>query len=314
MDKELVSIGLCVRNGHDYLRGALDSLLAQTYKNFELVISDNASTDGTQAICEEYAKKDSRIRYVRQKENIGSYGNYDFVRKQARGDYFMWAACDDFWDPRFIGMSVAKFREVPGATMVFPNFYAFDDAGNVMKLVQERYFPYPHDLYERVKAYIRYRAQYGKITAIYGLWKKGDPADQISLGESGGDMIYMLRTLLAGYFAPVEEALFFKRGLVQSPVEPGAKKPTLHYLLNLPPDYRYEPLDEWHETRKKVEKSESFRRKLRNFLGSRLQMTKYAYQHTKYIWRDGVLTPGGKVRLLLWVLYAYVRSFGYGYL
>jgi glycosyltransferase involved in cell wall biosynthesis len=98
----LVSIGLPVYNGETYIREALDSLLTQTLDNFELIISDNASTDDTQAICAEYARRDPRIRYVRQNENQGVLANYQFVLNQARGQFFMWAAADDRWDKSWI--------------------------------------------------------------------------------------------------------------------------------------------------------------------------------------------------------------------
>src|SRR5450759_757223 len=89
-----VSIGMPVYNGEKYISEALDALLAQTFTNFELLISDNASTDGTTAICRHYADRDSRIHYVRQSENRGGVANFKFVLDEARGEYFMWAACD----------------------------------------------------------------------------------------------------------------------------------------------------------------------------------------------------------------------------
>lgn len=84
-----------VFNGEKYIREALDSLLAQTFTDFELIISDNASTDGTEAICREYVKKDPRIRYVRQPENRGGAANFWFLLDEAWSEYFIWAACDD---------------------------------------------------------------------------------------------------------------------------------------------------------------------------------------------------------------------------
>ncbi len=97
-----VTIGMPVYNGAKYIREALDSLLAQTFTDFELIISDNASTDDTQAICEEYALRDNRIRYVRQGENQGALANFQFVLDQARGKYFMWSAADDRWDKNWV--------------------------------------------------------------------------------------------------------------------------------------------------------------------------------------------------------------------
>jgi glycosyltransferase involved in cell wall biosynthesis len=97
-----VSIGMPVYNGEPFIREAIDSLLAQTFTDFELIISDNASTDGTEAICREYAAKDARIRYVRQAENRGPTANFQFVLDEAVGEYFMWAAADDLQKPTFV--------------------------------------------------------------------------------------------------------------------------------------------------------------------------------------------------------------------
>lgn len=100
--KPKVSIGMPVYNGEHLLRQALDSLLGQTFTEFELIISDNASTDKTQIICEEYVVKDDRIRYVRQDRNQGAAENFQIVFNLSRGKYFMWAAHDDTWDENFI--------------------------------------------------------------------------------------------------------------------------------------------------------------------------------------------------------------------
>ncbi|MDD5517709.1 MAG: glycosyltransferase, partial [Bacteroidales bacterium] len=97
-----VSVGMLVYNGEKYLRQALESLTSQTYYNIEIIISDNASTDNTKFICEEYCRIDNRIRYTRQSDNIGLINNYKFVLQQAKGDYFMWASHDDLWSPTYI--------------------------------------------------------------------------------------------------------------------------------------------------------------------------------------------------------------------
>jgi glycosyltransferase involved in cell wall biosynthesis len=97
-----VSIGLPVYNAEPFLEEALHSLLQQTFQDFELIISDNASTDGTAAICLHHAQRDPRIRYVRQAQNLGAMGNFCYVLEQARGHWFMWAAGDDFWGPQWL--------------------------------------------------------------------------------------------------------------------------------------------------------------------------------------------------------------------
>src|SRR5215510_9331072 len=91
----LVSVGIPVYNGEPFIREALSSILAQTYSNLEIIISDNASTDGTAAICQEYAARDQRIRYYRNALNTNVNENYRRVLKLSSGDYFIWAAADD---------------------------------------------------------------------------------------------------------------------------------------------------------------------------------------------------------------------------
>jgi glycosyltransferase involved in cell wall biosynthesis len=101
-----VSIGMPVYNGEAYIRQAIDSVISQTFTDFELVISDNCSTDGTEMICKEYIKKDSRIKYIQQPVNIGAINNFNFLLKHARGLYFTWLTCDDFLDASFLEVIV----------------------------------------------------------------------------------------------------------------------------------------------------------------------------------------------------------------
>jgi glycosyltransferase involved in cell wall biosynthesis len=90
-----VSIGLPVYNGQRFLRATVDALLGQTFGDFELIVSDNASTDGTEDICREYATGDPRVRYVRQPRNLGANENYNEVIRMCRAPYVRWAADDD---------------------------------------------------------------------------------------------------------------------------------------------------------------------------------------------------------------------------
>ena len=97
-----VSIGVPVFNGEKTLARMLDSLLCQTFPDFEIIISDNASTDKTADISKRYAGVDERIRYNLQAENIGPEQNFKYVLDQARGRYFMWSAADDTRSSNFL--------------------------------------------------------------------------------------------------------------------------------------------------------------------------------------------------------------------
>lgn len=121
-----VSIGMPVYNGEKFIRKALDSLLAQTFIDFELIISDNASTDGTPDICAEYANRDKRIRYIRQKQNYGAIWNWNYVLRQATGEYFMWAAHDDTRSPDCLSKYVEVLNNNYDVGLVFSNFSLYN--------------------------------------------------------------------------------------------------------------------------------------------------------------------------------------------
>ncbi|GHA18720.1 glycosyl transferase [Arenicella chitinivorans] len=114
-----VSIGLPVYNGENYLREAITSLLGQTYTEFELIISDNASTDSTQAICEEFAAQDSRIRYYRADKNHGASWNHSFVITHAKAPLFKLAAHDDVCLPTHLERCVAALDANPTAQLAY---------------------------------------------------------------------------------------------------------------------------------------------------------------------------------------------------
>jgi glycosyltransferase involved in cell wall biosynthesis len=108
-----VSIGLPVYNGAATVGRAIVTLLAQTFADFELVISDNGSTDGTEEICRDFARGDPRSRYVRHAKNRGPAANFSFVLAEARARYFMWAAADDWWHPDFLAANLALLEADP---------------------------------------------------------------------------------------------------------------------------------------------------------------------------------------------------------
>ncbi|MDO9318880.1 MAG: glycosyltransferase [Gammaproteobacteria bacterium] len=121
-----VSIGMPVYNGEKFIREALDSLLTQTFTDFELIISDNASTDRTEAICREYAERDQRIRYLRQIKNFGPDANFKCVLNEAIGMYFMWAAHDDRRHPIAIERMMEVFALYDNVGLVFSNMDTSD--------------------------------------------------------------------------------------------------------------------------------------------------------------------------------------------
>jgi len=127
-----LSVGLPVYNGEKYLAQSLESLLGQTYADFELIISDNASTDGTAAICTSYAKQDLRIRYYRQPINIGLAPNHNFVVDQARGELFKWASDDDLYARDLLRLCVDILDDKPDVVVAHAWTAFIDGSGDVL--------------------------------------------------------------------------------------------------------------------------------------------------------------------------------------
>lgn len=125
----LVSIGVPVYNGVPYLAQALRSLQAQTYPDIEIVISDNASTDETEALCRELAANDLRIRYERSPRNRGLVWNHRNVLAMARGEYFMFAPYDDYFAPSYVEACVMALEREPRHSYVFAETVLVDAAG-----------------------------------------------------------------------------------------------------------------------------------------------------------------------------------------
>lgn len=126
-----VTIGMPVYNGELYVAQAIESALHQDFDDFELIISDNASTDRTEEICRTYQEADPRIIYVRHPRNIGAAKNYNYAFSIAQGEYFNWLAHDDILRPRFLSSCLRGFEaEDPSTVLVYPPFRYIDDQGH----------------------------------------------------------------------------------------------------------------------------------------------------------------------------------------
>ena len=120
-----VSVGMPVYNGERWLAEAIESILDQSFDRLELIISDNDSTDGTEAICRRYAARDPRVRYLRQEKNLGASDNYNFVFRAARAPYFKWASSNDICHERFLERCLAAFRSRPDLALCYPRARLF---------------------------------------------------------------------------------------------------------------------------------------------------------------------------------------------
>lgn len=129
---EKITIGMPVYNDLAFIEESLNSILNQTYQNFELIISDDCSSDGSDLICKRYVKKDQRIKYVRQPKNLGISKNMEFLLAQANTKYFMWAGDDDLLAPDFIKELISSLEKKPDAISAFCTFSYIDENGVVI--------------------------------------------------------------------------------------------------------------------------------------------------------------------------------------
>src|ERR1700744_966024 len=204
-----LSIGLPVYNGENYLAESLDALLGQTYEHFELVISDNASTDGTADICRRYGQRDSRIRYIRQPHNIGGAPNHNFLVHEARGELFKWASHDDLYARDLLKRCIEALDEYPHVVLAHSWMAMIDDSGTVTEAAE-----YPVDTAcprtpERFRNMLLgnkwsddiggvMRTEVLRRTALHGSYHYADRAIQAEIG-------------LYGPFYQVPDWLYFRR-------------------------------------------------------------------------------------------------------
>ncbi|HWH35381.1 MAG TPA: glycosyltransferase family 2 protein [Acidimicrobiales bacterium] len=207
----LVTVGLPVRNGENFLVSALDSLLGQDFGDFELLLSDNGSDDGTEEICRKYAEHDSRVHYLRSAFNRGAHWNFNRLVAEANGRYFKWAAHDDVCLPSFLGRCVEVLQGAPDSVVLcYPRTVLINETGQV---IDDDFFdgldrrePSPH---ERIR---HYASHTGENHAVFGLIRTdGLRRTQLLRNCWGGDIGLMAELLLLGQFWELEDRLFLRR-------------------------------------------------------------------------------------------------------
>ncbi|GJM24584.1 MAG: glycosyl transferase [Phycisphaerae bacterium] len=206
-----VSVGVPVYNGERFLEGCLDALLAQTYGDFEIIISDNGSTDSTMQICRRYADRDSRIRYYRTDVNHGAAWNFNRTVKLANGMYFKWAAHDDLCAPEFLQSCVDVLDSDESVVLACPKPRVINDRGEKMEpygIALKTDAPEPHVRYgEVVRGDVGY-----KCFEVFGLYRMSALKNTELIGNyPHGDGVLLARLALFGRFQEVPEEWFFPR-------------------------------------------------------------------------------------------------------
>ena len=204
-----VSIGLPVHNGESYLEDAIDSILAQTYTDFELIISDNGSIDRTREICLEYQKMDGRVHYHRSEENIGAAPNHNLLFRLATGEYFKWAAYDDRIAPDFLDRCVGILNTHPDVVLCMPKSYRMAEDGAV--LGNYEYIAGADEL-KRVRRFRNFALYNRSGNFVYGLMR-GHVVSKTLLHGSypSSDLVFLAELALYGKFYVLPDRLFFRR-------------------------------------------------------------------------------------------------------
>lgn len=209
-----VSVALPVYNGERLLPRALDSLLTQDFEDFELIICDNASTDGTQELCLDYSNRDPRIRYVRIERNIGVMPNFNRALDFARGEYFKWAAHDDWCDRRFLGRCVEVLDGNPAVVLCTTQTTQVDELGNTLAVNFRPLDLRSPDPAERFKTVLWSPPA---VYPIYGVARTSTlQRSGLFRSHSGADRIIIAELSLLGQIWQVPEPLFFDRNTVSA--------------------------------------------------------------------------------------------------
>ncbi len=210
MRKPLVSVGLPVFNQESYIEDAIESMLAQTFRSFELIISDNASTDCTADICRAYGSKDPRVRFSTNGQNIGIANNYNRVFKLASGKYFHWMGGDDSHDPRFLEHCVEAMEAHPDRVLCYSATKVIDENSDELCLVVNDMAGASTQSIAKRLAAAMFEDPF--CHSVFGLFRTEVLRGTDLIGNfHGSDRVLVAQLALQGRFLHIPEPLFFNR-------------------------------------------------------------------------------------------------------
>lgn len=205
----VVSIGMPAHNSERTIRMAIDGLLQQTFTDFELIISDNASTDGTWPIIDEYARRDGRIVAMRQERNLGANGNYSAVFAPARGLYFKWASSNDWCAPDLLEKCVAYLAAHPDTVLVAPRSRLFRDSPDAYS-DYDKDVAFDHD--DAVERFIQVTSRLALNNVVNGVFRTGTlRRTRLMEHYPEADIVLLARAALQGKIAVLNERLYYRR-------------------------------------------------------------------------------------------------------
>lgn len=204
-----VSIAIPAYNVEEFVGQSIESLLGQTYGDIEVVISDNASTDGTEEICRSYAAKDSRVRYVRRESNIGGPGNFRYVFGLCTGELHKWSTADDYWHKDFVAKAVEVLDSHPDVVLCYPKTRLIDMNGVPIR-------DYDDNLHLMDDSPLqRFREVLDRLSLCHahlGLIRRGALArTRLIAPHKWSDLDFIAEMALYGKFWVLPEVMFFRR-------------------------------------------------------------------------------------------------------
>lgn len=254
LNKPEISIGMPVYNGEKFLKKRLESILNQTFKNFELIISDNASTDNTNEICKSFMNNDKRIRYVRQSENKGVTWNLNFVLKESKGEFFVWAAVDDMISSEFLEKNyqiLKNNKNVVASISKIEPIINLDEKTNddsLSKLrIKMRDSTRPRSVFSISGAFdkkVRLYLRKSSCQVIYSIFRRKELSTCFHESFIGNDWIVFLNILKYGDLYVLDDVLMFE---YQSGITgKGIIKAMQHYENNwFTRSFPWYPLTKW---------------------------------------------------------------------
>ncbi len=208
--RSVISLGLPVYNGGKYLTEAMESILAQTFEDFELIITDNASVDQTEQICRGFAKSDRRISYYRNETNLGAAKNYNRVFCMSAGKYFKWVSHDDICAPMFLEQCLETIEcESAKTVLCYPRTILIDEAGNELRKYDDKMDIQFSKAEQRLGHVFR---NLWLCNAVFGLIRREALTKTGLIGNyPGSDVVLLAELSLLGQFREIKEFLFFRR-------------------------------------------------------------------------------------------------------
>jgi glycosyltransferase involved in cell wall biosynthesis len=305
----LVSIGLPVYNGEQYLREAIDSILSQTFRGFELIVCDNASTDKTEVICRSYVNHDERIVYYRNSENMGAAYNYNKAFQLSKGEFFKWAAADDVITPEFLDACLSVLVNDPRVVLCYPRTVFIDEIGKEIGEYSDEMELVGDTALARYRQFhTRFRKR-DKCNAIFGLVRSS------ALGSTrlidrfvSSDIVLLGELALLGKIHEVQQPLFFRRDHPQMSIRA----------------YKAADRSAWFDTKRKLDSQayvhwrlgkEFFRSiwtiplKLGTRLGCSLEALKWMGWRRHLLWKEGRSWGLTRLRNLPYPISSLLRSF-----